>query len=297
MFDIELAKLLYLEHQSVYKVGKIMNVHPSNIHKKLQALGLTNKVNVFTKEDDEFLLKFYEYHLSNYTLDVLAKDMGRTKQFICRQAKRLGLTGKKRSMPEKAKLSHSTRMKKWMSENPHPKGALGMKHSDETKKIVSEKSKKMWENMSEEMRDDYSTRGAINGAKATMNRANASWKASWREIGGVRKYYRSRWEANYARYLDSLKIKGDVVKWEHEPETFWFEGIKRGCMSYLPDFKIEFANGRIEYHEVKGWMDDRSITKIKRMAKYHPKVKLVVIDAKAYKKLEKEVKKNIADWE
>lgn len=130
-----------------------------------------------------------------------------------------------------------------------------------------------------------------------MNRANASWKASWREIGGVRKYYRSRWEANYARYLDSLKIKGDVVKWEHEPETFWFEGIKRGCMSYLPDFKIEFANGRIEYHEVKGWMDDRSITKIKRMAKYHPKVKLVVIDAKAYKKLEKEVKKNIADWE
>ncbi len=297
MFDIELAKSLYAEHKSVYKVGAIMGVSGSHVHRKLQKLGLTKPINVFTEAEDKMLIAFYNFYVSSYMLDDLAKDMGRTKHFICRQAKRLGLTGNKRSMPEELRLNVSSRMKKWMSENPHPRGNLGMKHSDKTKKIVSEKSKLFWQNMSEEMRDEYSARASINGAKSAMNREKASWKASWREIGGIRKYYRSRWEANYARYLECLKEKGDIVKWEHEPETFWFEGIKRGCMSYLPDFKVQFNDGRIEYHEVKGWMDDRSITKIKRMAKYHPKVKLVVIDSKAYKKLEKEVKKTIADWE
>ena len=92
----------------------------------------------------------------------------------------------------------------------------------------------------------------------------ASCKSGWREIGGIRKYYRSRWEANYARYLEFLKVNGEIEKWEHEPETFWFEGIKRGVMSYLPDFRVTEKNGDIVFHEVKGWMDARSITKIKR---------------------------------
>src|SRR4051812_46374772 len=67
--------------------------------------------------------------------------------------------------------------------------------------------------------------------------------------------------------------------WEYEPDTFWFEKIKRGVRSYLPDF-IDM-NGT-SYHEVKGWMDPKSVTKIKRMANY-PAVKLVVITGKEYK--------------
>jgi hypothetical protein len=131
----------------------------------------------------------------------------------------------------------------------------------------------------------------------TMNRANASWGCAWREIGGYPKYYRSKWEANYARYLQWLLEKGEIKEWKHEPETFWFEGIKRGCLSYLPDFRVVENNGAVVYHEVKGWMDARSKTKIKRMAKYHPDVKLIVIDSKGYASLKKTMQPIINDWE
>src|SRR3990167_6016438 len=67
------------------------------------------------------------------------------------------------------------------------------------------------------------------------------------------------------------------IEWDYECKTFWFEKIKRGVRSYTPDFYLKSEN---EYHEVKGWMDTRSITKLKRMKKYYPEVKMVVIDGK-----------------
>jgi len=132
-----------------------------------------------------------------------------------------------------------------------------------------------------------------------MKMDKTSWRCGWREIGGYRKYYRSRWEANYARYLEYLRGRGDIVSWAHEPTTFWFEGIKRGVTSYLPDFHVVYTDGREEYHEVKGWMDSKSVTKLKRMAKYHPQVVLIVVDKKVYTKLEKEygTSRVISDWE
>lgn len=122
------------------------------------------------------------------------------------------------------------------------------------------------------------------------NKQKGNWKSKWVEINGVRFFARSKWEANYAHYLEWLKLNGVVSKWEHEPETFWFDKIKRGVVSYLPDFRVTMPNGKIEYHEVKGWMDPRSKTKIKRMAKYHPSIHLEIIDSKRYKALEKQLK-------
>ena len=84
------------------------------------------------------------------------------------------------------------------------------------------------------------------------------WKSGWRTIGGQRGYYRSRWEANYARYLEWLRVRGDIKYWSHEKDTFWFEKIKRGVRSYLPDFRVTEINGDVVYHEVKGWMDRRT---------------------------------------
>jgi len=200
-------------------------------------------------------------------------------------------------MTNELKKILSDRLKKRIAAYGHPRGMLGKHHSKETKEIMSESSKNMWLNMSEEKKDGYSLRASANGRKQTMNRANASWKAGWRDIGSERKYYRSRWEANYARYLEWLKVNKQITDWKHEPKTFWFEGIKRGCMSYLPDFWVQELNESESYHEVKGWMDDRSKTKIKRMAKYHPKVKLLVIDGKSYKLLAKQLLNLINGWE
>lgn len=128
-------------------------------------------------------------------------------------------------------------------------------------------------------------------------RPETTWKAGWREIGGVKKYYRSKWEANYARVLEFQRKQGLITSWLHEPETFWFEKIRRGTRSYLPDFKVTYPDGHIEYHEVKGWYDDRSKTKVKRMAKYYPEVKLRMIFAKDYKALKRQLSGLIRDWE
>lgn len=91
-------------------------------------------------------------------------------------------------------------------------------------------------------------------------------------------YFRSAWEANYARYLNLLISQDKILLWEYEPHTFVFERIKRGTRTYTPDFRVVHHDGRHEWHEVKGWMDQPSRTRLKRMAKYFPDEKIVIID-------------------
>lgn len=138
---------------------------------------------------------------------------------------------------------------------------------------------------------------ARNGTHTGAGDGAGVYGAGWRVIGGVRKFYRSRWEANYARYLQWRLERGDIARWEHEPETFWFVGIKRGVLSYLPDFRVTHASGRVEYHEVKGWMTPRSKTALKRMAKYHPDVALLLVDSRAYQRIAAGAGCLIKGWE
>ncbi len=121
--------------------------------------------------------------------------------------------------------------------------------------------------------------------------------AGWATIGGKRNYYRSKWEKNYARYLELLKTWKQIADWEHEPETFWFEGIRRGTCSYKPDFRVTENGGSVSYHEVKGFMTARSKTALARMARYHPKIKIRLVDKKGYYAIASYVKKLIRDWE
>jgi len=188
---------------------------------------------------------------------------------------------------------------KW-SRHTHPRGALGLKFSAEAIEKISAGSKRRWQSMSEQQKADQKMKmmrtRAANGTMCRP-RPNTSWKAGWREIGGVRKYFRSRWEANYARYLEFLRQTGNIRSWEHEPETFWFEGVRRGSCSYLPDFRVGNNDGSKEYHEVKGWMDARSATKLRRMKKYHPTVVVVLIDSSAYKAIQRKARFLVKDWE
>lgn len=103
-------------------------------------------------------------------------------------------------------------------------------------------------------------------------------------------YFRSKWEANYALYLDFLIKQNEIKNWEYEAETFFFEQIKLGTRSYRPDFKIYNPDDTVEYHEVKGYMDSRSKTKLKRMEKYFPEVKLILIDREYYAGMLKKLK-------
>jgi hypothetical protein len=104
-------------------------------------------------------------------------------------------------------------------------------------------------------------------------------------------YFRSKWEANYALYLDFLVEKKQIKAWEFEIDVFVFDAIQFGTRSYRPDFKVFNNDGTFEYHEVKGYMDSASKTKLKRMAKYYPEVKLILIDAPVYNALKKQIGK------
>lgn len=41
-------------------------------------------------------------------------------------------------------------------------------------------------------------------------------------------YVRSKWEANFARYLKWMVEKEEIKSWRYEPMSFEFRGIKRG---------------------------------------------------------------------
>jgi hypothetical protein len=190
--------------------------------------------------------------------------------------------------------------KKLLDPEWHPRGMMGKKHTDECKELIGKKSKKAWQKMTAQKKQERSVKIAKTRDKNgtyVNSRPHATWKGGWREIGGINKYYRSRWEANYARYLQWLKELGEISSWSHEPKVFWFEGVKRGTVSYLPDFCVVEKNGEEVYHEVKGWMDKRSVTKLKRMKKYHPSVRMVLITAKEYKAISMAVSALIKNWE
>jgi hypothetical protein len=224
---------------------------------------------------------------------------GRKRPEQAEVMKGLHSSGKLRMTEERAAAA-KTALSDWRSKNPHPRGAQGMTHTDETKEIISKKSRDSWINRTEDERAEILKKQLQTRSKngtLVRERPCATWRASWREIGGKRKYFRSRWEANYARYLQWLKENGEIKEWEHEPETFWFDGIKRGCVSYLPDFRVTENDNSISYHEVKGWMDDRSKTKIARMAKYHPSIMLIVICAKQYRAIARRISALIDGWE
>lgn len=137
-----------------------------------------------------------------------------------------------------------------------------------------------------------------NEAKKELPKGEATNK--W--VGGIREdldiYVRSGWEANYCRYLNFLIKHGAVVMWEYEPngEEFWFP-VKRGSRSYKPDFKVYLKDGSWSYHEVKGYMDKRSKTKLKRMARYYPDIKIELIDSDRYRQIAKRVSSVIPNWE
>jgi hypothetical protein len=119
----------------------------------------------------------------------------------------------------------------------------------------------------------------------------------WREVGDKKIFARSKWEYRYAMYLQILKENNDIKDFSHEPKTFWFEGIKRGVVSYKPDFLVIHNNGAEEYVEVKGFMDAKSKTKINRMRIYHPQVKLRLIGADWFKQNNKALKVLIREWD
>lgn len=76
----------------------------------------------------------------------------------------------------------------------------------------------------------------------------------------------NRWEQDYANMLEDQRQAGEIRGWEYEPEKLRL--AKRTW--YTPDFRVVRADGRIEFHEVKGFWRDDARVKIKVAARLHP---------------------------
>jgi hypothetical protein len=153
-----------------------------------------------------------------------------------------------------------------------PKG----KWSDERKGIQSQK-------LTGKMPKNLIRQGSGTGSYPNVQRGDY-------ECSKGTMYFRSKWEANYALYLDLLVKNGDIRGWDYEVDVFVFEEIEFGNRSYRPDFKVQLNSESFEYHEVKGHMDSRSKTKLNRMEKFFPDVKIILIQKDSYNAIIKALK-------
>lgn len=330
------TELIYLKEQYLLNVNpsiiaeKLFRNKKSVIN-KANLLGISNSTEYSEEEKNEIINAYKNANNINFLEDLSLK-LNRPKENLSRFARRLGLTDSsnrkkiniannvhtkicivcnnefttdgysRNTICSKKCISNnvSNKIKKHFETNGHPKGMLGKKHSEETIKNFSIIQTELAKKVTIEQRAIITMKTLKtkekNGTLITP-RHKTTWKQGWRNIGGINKYYRSRWEANYARILEFHKKNGIIKHWEHEPQTFWFENVKRGTRSYLPDFKIYNNNGTIEWHEVKGWFDDKSKTKLKRMAKYYPNENIVLKDSNWFKTNSKKYKQLIIDWE
>lgn len=146
--------------------------------------------------------------------------------------------------------------------------------SEETKKKLSKAMKKSWKQ----------------GKWDTETYANREFNSSGRGRGGFRKdighYVRSRWEANYARYMN-----WECIDYLYEPETFY---LKELDCRYTPDFVV--GDYEPVYIEVKGYDTPEHRKKREAFRKQYG-YKLKVIGPKRYYELEGKYGKLIKGWE
>lgn len=295
---------IYILCKSVWETGKKLNIPGQIVHKYLSQRGVIETDHFSDKEIEEITLEYGKPN-SEFSLDDLTRRLNRTsKTGICRIAGELGLTSKKRIAVVAAKNINKVNIPNRWENGNHPKGFKGNTHSEKAKKTISEKSIAAAKRKTVEEKADIAAKAVVTKVKKygtacpTIFSSNmySRCKRGKREDLGTY-FFRSSWEANYARYLNYQLSLKTIAKWEFEPETFIFTGETRGAISYLPDFKIFNIDGTIEYHEIKGWMDAKSKSKLKKMTKFYPHIKLTIIGQKEYTALEKQYKIIIPYWE
>lgn len=111
------------------------------------------------------------------------------------------------------------------------------------------------------------------------------FKAGWYDVGNKHCYFRSGFEYRWAQYLELLKGLGLIVDWQYEGRKFEFKNIRSGTVFYLPDFLVTYEcwgedkllKRTYRWQECKGHLLQKNITQFRRMAKYYPNEKIVLV--------------------
>jgi hypothetical protein len=128
------------------------------------------------------------------------------------------------------------------------KGKVGHKHSDATKKILSQ--------------------------KASIN--NKGGRAKWYEVAGQK--VQGTWERNVALKLEELGIEWKKLKTHRDILEYSMDGKVR---SYTPDFYLPYYD---LFLEVKGYWWGKDKEKMDIVAKTYPNKKIVVLEKEQYEK-------------
>jgi hypothetical protein len=298
------------------EIAAKLNKTRKAVTNKCWKLGLIFKDTFWSEEEIRILKDAYikAGESGVVSLTKIAALVGRNKSNVCRKAKELGLARnpnrhKREPQPRKpyaSEAKYSTpeeRYKAWkkvwelrLKEKGHPRGMLGKHHSKEYCEKFKNRVIEEWKNMTPEKLEKRRIKGTQTKIKnGTLNPNINSSNPYSRTKSGKREdlnntFFRSAWEANIARYFNYVGIK-----WQFEPKMFVFQDIKRGCVSYTPDFYLPDED---RWVEVKGWMDDKSKTKLNRFKKFYPEeyAKLEIISAKEYKEYAK-YSRLIPNWE
>lgn len=298
---VELLIEKYNELNNIWKVGEFFGVPGQSVHAKLTEIGAIRTMNYFTDEDADILRSKYQEYKSQGRLQELADELGRTKQFICRKAKELGLTGGVRhyNFSEEKREQLSVSAKQRIKKYGHPKGALGMKHTKESREKMSASSINNWEKHRDEwcdaehrkIRSDRMAEYQESGKLGVRSRCYL-WKVT---VGGKEFLAKSSWEYDIALYLESLKERGLIKDWQYEPTIFRFKYNTLGVRTYRPDFSVTRSE-MTYYIEVKGWEDKKFVIKKNLMSTEYPDVKIIYIRDKEYRKIEKKYSKVLTHW-
>jgi Holliday junction resolvase len=98
----------YAATGSVWLGAEMLGMGGQAFHERTVKLGINKPINVFTDAEVEFLRGHYTAYADTGKLSALAEKMGRTKQFLCRQAKALGITDPSRPRPYIATWKYMT---------------------------------------------------------------------------------------------------------------------------------------------------------------------------------------------
>ena len=312
--ETELLIKMYTEMKSIDEIAEqFKNRTRKSIINKANKLKITNR-RVFTNEEDEYIIENYK----SYNLKEISEKLGRSKTTVCRRAKQLNVSlckkkkEKTKTFKDEKGVYHyngwvrkdcdsinkkkSEIMKEWHKNNEHPKGMSGKKHTKKYAMEIQKRVLKYWSEITNEELEERRMKQRKTRIKNGTLNPNAKKGIPYSRCRGGKRndlnniYFRSSWEANYARFLNFMK-----VKWEYEPKTFIFENIKRGSVSYTPDFYLPDED---KWVEIKGWMDAKSKTKLKRFEKYFPEEykKLELIQSKEYNAI-KDYARLIPNWE
>jgi len=282
----------YSRLRNVWKVGKELGIAGQTVQARLVKAGVDRNNPHMTEPEILRIREVYESGImhGDGKLKELSDELNRTIPFISRFAGRMGLTTYSRQHTDEAKKNQGKRTKKWIKKNGHPRGMLGKTHTAKVRENVGRAAVWKWMSITNKEHQERVYKARLTSrARGVGNHTEGdhkkTWKGQWAQVGPHYHYFRSSWEIRYAQYLEEKRQNGDIQYWEPEESTFFFEDTASSVRSYMPDFTVQENDYSETYHEVKGWMDDRSKRCLELMDKEYPNIKLVVIDKKEFKRL------------